>query len=109
MKQMGKTIKPHEGGSLSKPIEGSNQKHPPSSVSFLSDIPVRGTVILGRTTITIRSLLALDVGSVVELDRPVGEGLDFVVNGAPFAKVDVTVIEDTYGLRVAEILNPFEL
>lgn len=93
---------------MAEPLGEAKQDHSPAGIAFLSDIPVKGAVILGRTTLTIRSLLALDVGSIVELDRPVGEGLDFVINGAPFAKVDVTVIEDTYGLRVAEIINPFE-
>jgi flagellar motor switch protein FliN/FliY len=105
---LGKRISPPEAHSVSKPLGTQPQGYPPAKLAFLSDVPVKGVVILGRATLTIKEILGLDVGSIVELDRPVGEGLDFTVNGAPFGKVEVTVIEDTYGLRVAEIINPFE-
>ena len=105
---MGKRIPPSEAVSVSRPLGNHSQELPPAKISFLSDIPVKGVVILGRAALSIREILELGVGSVVELDRPVGEGLDFTINGAPFGKVEVTVIEDTYGLLVAEIINPFE-
>ena len=104
---MGKTVLSSESGLVSEPLAGDPDSTSNATIDFLSDIPVALSVVMGRATITIRELLELGVGSVVELDRPVGESLDLEVNGAPFGKVDVTVIEDTYGLRIAEIINPF--
>ena len=104
---MAKTLQPPETGAVSEPlgkIPGITSK---SSIDFLSDVPVTLSVLLGRATITIRELLELGAGSVIELDRPVGESLDLNINSEPFGKVEVTVIEDTYGLRLAEIVNPF--
>ena len=105
---MGKRIPPSETGSVSRPLGNPSRERAPAKITFLSDIPVSGVVILGRAALTIKEILQLDVGSVVELDRPVGEGLDFTINGALLGRVEVTVIEDTYGLRVTEIINPFE-
>jgi len=104
---MAKTLTPSETDFVSEPLVAEPSNTEVSTIDFLSDISVTLSVVLGRATITIRNLLELGVGSVVELDRPVGEGLDLNINGAPFSKVDVTVIEDTYGLRIAEIINPF--
>ena len=104
---MAKTLPPSETGFVSEPLVADPGNTSKSTIDFLSDISVTVSVVLGRTTISIRELLELGVGSVVELDRPVGEGLELNINGAPFSKVDVTVIEDTYGLRIAEIINPF--
>jgi flagellar motor switch protein FliN/FliY len=103
----GKTLSSSESSRVSEPVAGNPDSTPDAAIYFLSDIPVTLTAVLGRTRITIRELLELGVGSVVALDRPVGESLDLSVNGAPFCKVDVTVIEDTYGLRISEIINPF--
>ncbi|MBN2207930.1 MAG: flagellar motor switch protein FliN [Candidatus Coatesbacteria bacterium] len=103
----GKTLSPSESGGVLEPVDGDPGGTPNVAIDFLSDIPVTLSAVLGRTRIAIRELLELGVGSVVELDRPVGESLDLNVNGSPFGKVDVTVIEDTYGLRISEIINPF--
>ena len=104
---MAKTLSPPETDFVSEPLLADPGDTSVSTIDFLSDISVTLSVVLGKATITIRELLELGVGSVVELDRPVGEGLDLNINGAPFGKVEVTVIEDTYGLRIAEIVNPF--
>ncbi len=104
---MAKTLPPSETGFVSEPLVASSHNTSKSTIDFLSDISVTLSVVLGRATISIRQLLELGVGSVVEVDRPVGESLDLNTNGSPFGKVEVTVIEDTYGLRIAEIINPF--
>ena len=106
---MAKTLRSADADSVSRPIGNVAEDWDSAEITFLSNIIVRASVILGRTTITIRDLLELQPGSVIELNKPVGEGVDFVMNGAPFGKVDVTVIEDTYGLRISEIVNPFDV
>lgn len=100
-----KMIRHSQNETVSEPL---GKTGPASGIDFLVDVPVRVVAMLGKTKMTIREILELRVGSVVRLDTPVGENLEFAINGVPFAKVDVTVIEDTYGLRVAEIVNPFE-
>ncbi|MBN1593690.1 MAG: FliM/FliN family flagellar motor switch protein [Candidatus Coatesbacteria bacterium] len=102
---MSKTLHISEKNALSGALGKTNDSK--ADIEFLADIPVRISVMLGDATITIRELIEMRVGTVIELDRPVGESLDLNVNGSIFGKVDVTVIEDTYGLRIAEIVNPF--
>jgi len=104
---MAKILHPSESASVSEPV-GKPDKAARASIDFLSDVPVTVSVIMGRTTITVRELLELRAGSVLEIARPVDESFDLTINGAPFGKVEVSVIEDTYGLRIAEIINPFE-
>ncbi|HUT03832.1 MAG TPA: FliM/FliN family flagellar motor switch protein [bacterium] len=105
---MAKILHSSETVSVSEPIGRKPDKAAQTSMGFLSDVPVTVSVVMGRTTITVRELLELSVGSVLEINRPVDESFDLNINGAPFGKVEVSVIEDTYGLRIAEIVDPFE-
>lgn len=72
------------------------------------DIPVQMTVELGRTKISIRSLLQLAHGSVVELDGLAGEPLDVLVNGTLIAQGEVVVVNDKLGIRLTDIVTPTE-
>lgn len=72
------------------------------------DIPVQMTVELGRTKISIRSLLQLAHGSVVELDGLAGEPLDVLVNGTLIAQGEVVVVNDKFGIRLTDIVTPTE-
>lgn len=72
------------------------------------DIPVRLSVELGRTRITIKQLLDLAQGSVVELDGLAGEPMDILINGYLIAQGEVVVLDDKYGIRITEIVTPAE-
>lgn len=72
------------------------------------DIPVNMTVELGRTKISIRSLLQLAHGSVVELDGLAGEPLDVLVNGTLIAQGEVVVVNEKFGIRLTDIVTPQE-
>ena len=72
------------------------------------DIPVHMTVELGRTKISIRSLLQLAHGSVVELDGLAGEPLDVLVNGTLIAQGEVVVVNEKFGIRLTDIVTPQE-
>jgi flagellar motor switch protein FliN/FliY len=61
-------------------------------------------VELGRTTMAVKELLQLRVGSLVELDRAAGSPVDLLVNGKPIARGEVVVIDDDFGVRISEIL-----
>lgn len=75
---------------------------------LILDIPVSLTVELGRTRISIRNLLQLAHGSVVELDALAGEPMDVLVNGTLIAQGEVVVVNDKFGIRLTDIITPSE-
>lgn len=75
-------------------------------INMIMDIPVQLTVELGRTRLTIRNILQLGQGSVVELDGLAGEPMDIFVNGYLIAQGEVVVVDDKYGIRVTDIITP---
>jgi flagellar motor switch protein FliN/FliY len=85
---------------------------PPNSMmhelEMILDIPVNLSVELGRTKITIKSLLQLAHGSVVELDALAGEPMDVLVNGTLIAQGEVVVVNDKFGIRLTDIITPAE-
>ncbi|TCO79937.1 flagellar motor switch protein FliN/FliY [Marinisporobacter balticus] len=82
---------------------GSNGKE---SISLIKDVPLEITVELGRASKTISEILEFSQGTVVELEKLVGEPLDILVNGQFMAKGEVVVIDENYGIRITDILNP---
>ncbi|MCB1914296.1 MAG: flagellar motor switch protein FliN [Rhodocyclaceae bacterium] len=75
---------------------------------MIMDIPVQLTVELGRTKLSIRNLLQLAHGSVVELDGLAGEPMDVLVNGTLIAQGEVVVVNDKFGIRLTDIITPAE-
>jgi flagellar motor switch protein FliN len=69
------------------------------------DVPVRISVVLGRTRIPVASLLKLDVGSVVELDRQVGEAVEIFVNERLVARGEIVLVENRLGVTMTEIIK----
>ena len=78
------------------------------NINLLMDVPLRLTVELGRTTKLVKEILALAPGSVVELDKLAGEAVDILVNEKLIAKGEVVVIDENFGVRITEIINPEE-
>jgi flagellar motor switch protein FliN/FliY len=70
----------------------------------LGDIPVEVTVELGRTHMSLKDLLELREGSIIELDRLAGEPLDLKVSGQLVAQGEVIAVDDYYGLRITNLL-----
>lgn len=79
-----------------------------NELDMILDIPVQMTVELGRTKITIKNLLQLAHGSVVELDAMAGEPMDVLVNGTLIAQGEVVVVNDKFGIRLTDIITPSE-
>lgn len=77
-------------------------------IDFILEIPVQLTVELGRTKITIKNLLQLAQGSVVELDGLAGEPMDVLANGCLIAQGEVVVVNDKFGIRLTDIITPAE-
>jgi flagellar motor switch protein FliN/FliY len=92
-----------ENFSGSQGVANSNQ-----GFELILDIPVSLTVELGRTKISIRNLLQLAHGSVVELDGLAGEPMDVMVNGTLIAQGEVVVVNDKFGIRLTDIITPQE-
>jgi flagellar motor switch protein FliN/FliY len=72
------------------------------------DIPVVISMEVGRSQISIRNLLQLNQGSVVELDRIAGEPLDVMVNGTLIAHGEVVVVNDKFGIRLTDVISQTE-
>lgn len=85
-------------------------KQPPGSpdLDVILDIPVSISMEVGRTSITIRNLLQLNQGSVIELDRLAGEPLDVLVNGTLIAHGEVVVVNEKFGIRMTDVISPAE-
>jgi flagellar motor switch protein FliN len=87
---------------------GADKAATPQGYEMIMDIPVRLTVELGRTKISIRNLLQLAHGSVVELDGLAGEPMDVLINGTLIAQGEVVVVNDKFGIRLTDIVTPQE-
>jgi len=77
----------------------------PADLDLISDIAMSLTVELGRVKLTVRDLLALREGSLIELDRVAGSPVDVMVNGSLVAHGDVVVVDDELGVRITEIVK----
>jgi flagellar motor switch protein FliN len=69
------------------------------------DVPVRISVVLGRARVPVASLLKMDVGTVVELDRQVGEAVDIFVNERLVARGEIVLVENRLGVTMTEIVK----
>ena len=88
----------------SSPITGEEKR----KLDAILDIPVTISMEVGRSNISIRNLLQLNQGSVVELDRVAGESLDVLVNGTLIAHGEVVVVNDKFGIRLTDVVSQVE-
>lgn len=80
----------------------------PDQMRLLENIGVALTVEVGRAELTIRDLLRLSEGSVIELNRMAGDPLDVLVNGTLIAKGEVVMVGDRFGIRFGQVITPEE-
>ncbi|MEN2776579.1 flagellar motor switch phosphatase FliY [Acetivibrio clariflavus] len=76
------------------------------NIGLIMDVPLQVTVELGRTNKKIRDILELGPGSIIELDKLAGEPVDILVNGKTIAKGEVVVIDESFGVRITDIIHP---
>ncbi len=88
-------------GNIEPGTEGRN-------LDVILDIPVTISMEIGRTMISIRNLLQLNQGSVVELNRLAGEPMDVLVNGCLVAHGEVVVVNEKFGIRLTDVISPAE-
>lgn len=83
---------------------------PPSEFSgkleLLLDVPLKVVVELGRAKMTLKQILELNIGSLIELDKLTGEPVDILVNGRLVARGEVVVVDENFGVRITEIVSP---
>lgn len=85
-----------------------DDQHTEVNLDVILDVPVTLAMEVGRTHISIRNLMQLNQGSVVELDRAAGEPLDVFVNGTLVAHGEVVVINEKFGIRLTDVISPAE-
>jgi flagellar motor switch protein FliN len=93
-----------------RPVRMAEVEREPSgsSMDMLWSVHLNLTVELGRTSLTVRQVIELQKGSVVELDRIAGEAVDIYVNDRLIAKGDVVVVDDKFGVRITELISPIQ-
>jgi len=96
-----------------KPVQFQNFDEPQilqssSSLDLILDVPLEITVELGRTSKTIKEILEISEGTIIELDKMSGEPMDILVNGKLVAKGEVVVIDENFGVRITEIINSID-
>lgn len=79
-----------------------------ANLDVILDIPVTLSMEVGRTELPIHSLLQLNQGSVVELDRLAGEPMDVLINGTLIAHGEVVVVNEKFGIRLTDVISPAE-
>ena len=79
-----------------------------ANLELILDVPLGITVELGRVPMSVRHLLALTPGSVVELTKLAGEPLDVLINGKAVARGEAVMVGDKFGVRLTEIMTPTE-
>jgi flagellar motor switch protein FliN/FliY len=102
------TAAPAAAAAVFEQFSGGTEKAAPQGFDMILDIPVALTVELGRTKISIRNLLQLAHGSVVELDGLAGEPMDVLINGTLIAQGEVVVVNEKFGIRLTDIVTPQE-
>lgn len=92
-----KTVKENDSGQKEK-----------YDFDLILDIPLDVSVELGKVRMLVNSLLQLGQGSIIELDKPVGEPLEIYINNKLIARGEVVVVEEKFGIRVTDIVSPLE-
>lgn len=101
-------------GAEAAELDELHEEHAPIStderrkLDTILDIPVTISMEVGRAKISIRNLLQLNQGSVVELERVAGEPLDVLVNGTLIAHGEVVVVNDKFGIRLTDVISQIE-
>ena len=90
------------------PANGEPCSNGKCDLDLILDIPLNVTVELGKVKMPVNELLQLGQGSIIELSKQVGEPLDIYVNDKLVAKGEVVILEEKFGIRVADIINPTE-
>ncbi|MGE5392090.1 MAG: flagellar motor switch phosphatase FliY [Deltaproteobacteria bacterium] len=90
------------------PLREVEYMNTPQNIGLIMDVPLDIAVELGKTKKTIKDILELHQGAIVQLDKLAGEPVDMLVNGKLIAKGEVVVIDENYGIRITAIISPMD-
>lgn len=90
------------------PLREAPIENYPQNIGLILDVPLDVTVELGKTRKTIKEILELNQGAIIQLDKLAGEPVDLMVNGKLIAKGEVVVIDENYGIRITAIISPLD-
>jgi len=99
------------GGGVQKGITtlaATDDDSPFHKIEFIQDVPLRLSAEIGQTVLSVREILALVVGQVVEFTKVVGEPMDITVSGRLMARGEIVVVNERYGVRISEVTRPDE-
>lgn len=90
------------------PVSAGMAPTVPQNIGLIMDVPLDVSVELGKARKTIKEILELQQGSIIQLDKMAGEPVDLLVNGKLIAKGEVVVIDENYGIRITTIISPMD-
>jgi flagellar motor switch protein FliN len=94
------------GGATATSVLVSGERATPrAELGLLSSVDTELSVVIGRSRVPIRELLALDPGSVIELDRRPGDPVEVLVNGTLVARGEIVIVEGEFGVRIVELVR----
>jgi flagellar motor switch protein FliN/FliY len=96
---------PAVGGEL---MSRDGEDIPFHRIDFMHDVPLKLSVEIGQASMSVRDILGLDVGKVVEFTKVVGEPMDITVSGRLMARGEIVVVNERYGVRISEVTRPDE-
>lgn len=85
-----------------------DEEHPLHKIEFVHDVPLKLSVEIGQATLSVREILALNVGKIIEFTKVVGEPMDITVSGRLMARGEVVVVNERYGVRISEVTRSDE-
>ncbi len=90
------------------PATLADEEYPLHKIEFVHDVPLKLSVEIGQATLSVREILALNVGKIIEFTKVVGEPMDITVSGRLMARGEVVVVNERYGVRISEVTRPDE-
>ena len=90
------------------PLRENELASVPQNIDIIMDVPLDVSVELGKAKKTIKEILDLHQGAIIQLDKLAGEAVDLMVNGKLIAKGEVVVIDEAYGIRITTIISPVD-
>ena len=95
-------------GATKGPNLRGDDNSPFHKIDFIHDVPLKLSVEIGQTSLSVREILALNVSSVVEFTKVVGEPMDITISGRLMARGEIVVVNERYGVRISEVTRPDE-
>jgi len=97
------------GASLGSVLSGDRDDDTPyHKIDFMHDVPLRLSVEIGQAEKSVKEILQLNVGAVVEFTKVVGEPMDITISGRLMARGEIVVVNERYGVRISEVTRPDE-